>query len=134
MECRKDRILPLALSPGYVRLLDSKFQNSNPNKILDFKIHLFRWFLKSAIYMAEGIVMHNPRNSDCSELTTEDNRTSIQDGQRLYNYYDGKWGIVEFIPGRFGTSYDGWFMLRHEDGTSTLLNGVRVSTTDRKVL
>ncbi len=46
----------------------------------------------------------------------------------MYNYYDGKWGTVEFIPGNYGTSRDGWFKFNHEDGTSTILNGVRVST------
>ena len=72
--------------------------------------------------------MNIARESDCPDLTTEDNRAPINDGDRLYNYYDGKWGTVEFIPGTYGTSRDGWFKFNHEDGTSTILNGVRVST------
>jgi hypothetical protein len=49
---------------------------------------------------------------------------------RLYNYYDCKWGTVEFIPGKFGTESDGWFNLLQEDGSKALLNGVRVSTRE----
>ncbi len=64
-----------------------------------------------------------PRPSACPDLTTEDNRTPIVPGLRLFNYYDCKWGIVgERIDP------DGWFDFIHEDGTRALLNGVRVST------
>lgn len=63
-----------------------------------------------------------PRPSACPDLTTEDNRTPITTGLRLYNYYDCKWGTVGVI----GT--DGWFRFHHEDGTTATLNGVRVST------
>lgn len=63
-----------------------------------------------------------PRASACPDLTTEDNRTPIVEGMRLFNYYDQKWGVV----GEIGR--DGWFKFRHDDGTSAILNGVRVST------
>lgn len=66
-----------------------------------------------------------PRASNCPDLTTEDNRTPIVVGMRLFNYYDAKWGHVERIYGD-----DGWFTFRHDDGTSASLNGVRVSTID----
>ena len=71
-----------------------------------------------------------PRPSNCADLFTEDNRTPIVNGMRLYNYYDCKWGTVEFIPGKFGTESDGWFNLLQEDGSKALLNGVRVSTRE----
>lgn len=67
-----------------------------------------------------------PRASDCTDLTTEDNRTPITEGMRLFNYYDCKWGTV----GRVDPRDNGWFEFHHEDGTSTTLNGVRVSTVD----
>jgi hypothetical protein len=63
------------------------------------------------------------RASDCADLTTEDNRTPIVDGMRLYNYYDCKWGVVSNI-------HDGWFTFTHDDGTNATLNGVRVSTRE----
>lgn len=66
-----------------------------------------------------------PRASADSTLTTEDNGTPITEGMLVYNYYDGEWGRVRYIPGPFGTTYDGWFYVNQK-----LLNGVRVSTTD----
>ena len=65
-----------------------------------------------------------PRNSGCTDLTTEDNRTPIVEGMMLFNYYDGEWGKVVFNS---YTHEDGWFSI---NGTS--LNGVRVSTYDPK--
>lgn len=44
-------------------------------------------------------------------------------GDRLFNYYDCKWGRVASEP----DSYNGWFNFVHEDGTSASLNSVRVS-------
>lgn len=69
--------------------------------------------------------MNTPRSSNCSDLTTEDNRTPIVEGMRLFNYYDAKWGVV----GRIDRS-DGWFDFIHDDGSRALLNGVRVSTVE----
>lgn len=71
--------------------------------------------------------MFAPRASDCKDLTTEDNHTPIVEGMRLYNYYDGEWGVVEFNS---HTEEDGWFYLRQDDGSKALLNGVRVSTKE----
>ena len=68
---------------------------------------------------------YEARESACPDLTTEDNRTPIKLGDRLFNYYDGKWGIV----GEEAAS-DGWFRFDHDDGTYAILNGVRVSTVD----
>ena len=65
------------------------------------------------------------RCSPCPELTTEDNRTPIAEGDHLYNYYDGWWGVVHDVR------ENGWFTLVGEDGRRASLNGVRVST--RKV-
>ena len=72
-----------------------------------------------------------PRESNCPDLTTEDNRTPIVEGMMVYNYYDGEWGRVEFIKTipecehLIGTKADGWFRVNGK-----LLNGVRVSTVD----
>lgn len=66
-----------------------------------------------------------PRASDCEDLTTEDNRTPITLGMRLFNYYDCKWGVVTEMPSEYSR---GWFDFTHDDGTKTTLNGVRVST------
>lgn len=74
--------------------------------------------------------MTEPRASACPDLLTEDNRTPIVDGMKVYNYYDCKWGIVQFIPGPYGTESDGWFYHIDEQGGRTLLNGVRVSTRE----
>lgn len=68
---------------------------------------------------------YEPRASDCPDLTTEDNGTPIVEGMRLFNYYGRKWGTV----GRIDP--DGWFEFTHDDGTTTSLNGVRVSTVEK---
>lgn len=68
--------------------------------------------------------MMEPRASACADLTTEDNRTPIVEGMRLFDYYGLKWGVVGVIDS------DGWFDFTHDDGTRTTLNGVRVSTVE----
>lgn len=68
--------------------------------------------------------MMEPRASACADLTTEDNRTPIVEGMRLFDYYSQKWGVVGVID------TDGWFDFTHDDGTRTTLNGVRVSTVE----
>lgn len=68
-----------------------------------------------------------PRASDCPDLTTEDDRTPIILGMRLYNYYDGVWGTVTKMPGEYDR---GWFEFTDDAGKRTSLNGVRVSTTN----
>lgn len=62
------------------------------------------------------------RCSPCPQTSTEDNRTPILEGSRVYNYYDGKWGVVHDIK------ENGWFLLEHDDGTRAVLNGARVSS------
>lgn len=66
-----------------------------------------------------------PRCSACPALTTEDNRTPITLGMRLYNYYDGDWGTVTEMPTEYSR---GWFQFTTDDGYRCSLNGVRVST------
>jgi hypothetical protein len=64
-----------------------------------------------------------PRCSPCPQLSTEDNRTPIALGMRLYNYYDGEWGTVTEMPTEYS---NGWFQLTNDRGHRTSLNGVRV--------
>jgi hypothetical protein len=44
-------------------------------------------------------------------------------GDRGFNYYDMKWGTVEQEP-----SDDGWFKVRHDDGSTAILNDERFVT------
>jgi hypothetical protein len=69
------------------------------------------------------------RCSPCPQLSTEDNRTPIHEGDLLYNYYDGWWGRVRDIR-----EYDGWFTLVEEGGTGrrASLNGARCSTKETR--
>jgi hypothetical protein len=57
-----------------------------------------------------------------STVRTADNET-VSTGDRVFNYYDGKWGTI----GRIET--DGWFDHIADDGRSTSLNGERVCVT-----
>jgi hypothetical protein len=67
-----------------------------------------------------------PRCSPCPQPSTEDNRTPLTVGLRVFNYYDGIWGTVEEPP-----KYEGdWWKIRYDDGGSDRLNGVRLSTVD----
>lgn len=68
-----------------------------------------------------------PRASDCPDLTTEDNRTPIVLGMRLFNYYDCEWVTVVEMP---QPNDDGWFEVENENGRRYSLNGVRVSTKE----
>lgn len=43
-------------------------------------------------------------------------------GDKAFNYYDCKWGVIERID-----QGNGWFTFRHDDGTSTTLNGERIA-------
>ena len=52
-------------------------------------------------------------------VRTADNKT-VAKGARVFNYYDGKWGVV----GRIDT--DGWFDHTDDSGKVTSLNGERV--------
>lgn len=65
------------------------------------------------------------RCSPCPQLSTEDDRTPITLGMRLWNYYDGEWVTVTRMP---RPEFDrGWFEATRDDGTKTSLNGVRVA-------
>lgn len=55
-------------------------------------------------------------------LITEDGH-QFENGDRLFNYYDGLWGTVKSEP----DPYSGWFDFEHDDGRRTTLNSVRVS-------
>lgn len=68
--------------------------------------------------------MDRPRPSsptDPAEFTVTEDGHPFKEGDRLYNYYDCKWGVVGEIDRQ------GWFTFRHDDGTSATLNSVRVS-------
>jgi hypothetical protein len=54
-------------------------------------------------------------------IVTADGAT-LKVGDRAFNYYDCKWGKIEEI-----NRHDDWFTFRHEDGTSAVLNGERIS-------
>lgn len=60
------------------------------------------------------------------EILTEDAQY-VYKGDRIYNYYDCKWGIILEEP-----DDQGWFRALHEDGTSAILDGSRISTYDPK--
>lgn len=66
-----------------------------------------------------------PRDSGCEDLTTEDNRTPITLGMRLFNYYDCEWVTVTEMPDEYSR---GWFEVTNDNGKRYSLNGVRVST------
>lgn len=65
------------------------------------------------------------RCSPCPQESTEDNRTPITLGMRVYNYYDGEWVEVVRMPREFDR---GWFQVENERGGRYSLNGARVST------
>lgn len=48
-------------------------------------------------------------------------------GDRLFNYYDGKWGVV---AEESRADAGGWFYFDHEDGTRVMLNCVRVAKNE----
>lgn len=55
-------------------------------------------------------------------FTTEDGKV-VHIGDRVYNYYDMKPGVIE---GPIRMAPDPWFEVRHDDGSSSLLNGQRI--------
>ena len=76
-------------------------------------------------------------------ITTEDGK-EVGLGDRVFNYYDGKWGVIVAIDGhpqpntKKGQSsstpieeWDNhWFRLEQDDGTSVSLDGMRIATYD----
>ncbi|MFE4335379.1 hypothetical protein ACFRQM_40040 [Streptomyces sp. NPDC056831] len=74
---------------------------------------------------------------DMSDRTHTFDGIEITSGLRVFNYYDRKWGVVapaqfertgDLSPG--GELFDGWYDVRHDDGSTALLNGHRISTFD----
>ncbi|WP_181785659.1 hypothetical protein [Streptomyces phytophilus] len=74
---------------------------------------------------------------DQSDKTHTYDGVEIRAGLRVFNYYDRKWGVVE--PEQFqrtgvadpnGEYFDGWYSVFHDDGSTALLNGHRLSTVD----
>ena len=57
------------------------------------------------------------------KITTEDGK-EVGEGDRVFNYYDMKWGTISNI------GEDLWFTLLHDDGTRSSLDGSRVATYD----
>lgn len=73
------------------------------------------------------------------QITTED-KVVVTEGDRAFNYYDHKWGVIGKIddwaqpdtmagqnsstPVEEWTNH--WFHFNHDDGTSTTLDGSRI--------
>ena len=51
-----------------------------------------------------------------SQIRTADGHV-VKPGDRVFNYYDCKWGVIGKID-----QHNGWFDFLHEDGTKTILN------------
>jgi hypothetical protein len=52
-------------------------------------------------------------------IRTEDG-VEVAMGDRVYNYYDRKPGVIT------SHAHDGWFDVKHDDGTFALLDGSRI--------
>lgn len=59
-------------------------------------------------------------------ITTEDG-VKLKPGDRVYNYYDMKSGI---ITDNYVYAPDLWVDVRHDDGTRTTLNGTRLCSIE----
>lgn len=59
--------------------------------------------------------------ADPDEFTITEDGYRFEVGDRLFNYYDGKWGVVGEIDAQ------GWFTFFQDDGSSATLNSVRVA-------
>jgi hypothetical protein len=59
-------------------------------------------------------------------FTTEDG-VQVGVGDTVYNYYEMKKGVIERYAGGYP---DPWFDVRHEDGTSSVLNGQRICSIE----
>ena len=62
-----------------------------------------------------------------TSLLTEDGKR-LNEGDRCYNYYDMKAGVI--VPGTGTMLPDAWFDIKHDDGTTAILNGQRICTTE----
>lgn len=61
------------------------------------------------------------------QVTTEDG-VVLNEGDRAYNYYDMKPGVI--VPGSIVMAPDLWFVFAHDDGTRCTLNGQRICTIE----
>jgi hypothetical protein len=75
------------------------------------------------------------------KIVTEDG-VEVKVGDRVFNYYDGKWGVIEKVDThpqpetRIGQNSSTpveewenyWFTLLHDDGTRASLDGMRIAT------
>ena len=59
-----------------------------------------------------------------TEIRTADGAVA-REGDTVWNYYDQKWGAIIEPP-----DDEGWFYVRHEDGTTKVLNGERIALAD----
>ncbi|MFC9505461.1 hypothetical protein [Streptomyces sp. NPDC057002] len=76
---------------------------------------------------------------DRSDKTHTIDGVEITAGLRVFNYYDWKWGAV--APAQFerkgpidpgGEHFNGWYEVQHDDGSTALLDGHRMSTVHPK--
>ncbi|MFV0135553.1 hypothetical protein ACLGIH_20415 [Streptomyces sp. HMX87] len=74
---------------------------------------------------------------DRSDETHTYDGVEITAGLKVFNYYDQKWGVVtqeqferngDIDPG--GKHFNGWYDVQHDDGSTVLLNGHRMSTVN----
>lgn len=56
------------------------------------------------------------------QIITEDGQ-KVAKGDRVFNYYDGIWGVIIDDP-----DSEGWFRLRQDNGATKSLNGSRICT------
>lgn len=50
-------------------------------------------------------------------------RKIVHQGDRVYNYYDGEWGIIASEPDR-----EGWFDFTDDNDRTKTLNGERITS------
>ena len=55
-------------------------------------------------------------------------RRNVHEGDRVYNYYDCKWGVIGKIDS-YAQSGVHWFDFVADDGSRSTLDGSRISTT-----
>lgn len=76
--------------------------------------------------MNDGLPDHHHQPEPAvGDIVTADGQV-VREGDRVFNYYDLKWGTIE----QTSLGSDGWFGVRHEDGTYATLNGERISTEE----
>jgi hypothetical protein len=61
------------------------------------------------------------------DITSEDGKP-FTDGDRVYDYYSMKPGII--VPGSECMAPDLWFDVKHDDGSTVVLNGQRICSLE----